>query len=52
MSTEPTKSSVEGIDEQHLVQKANRQDLRFAVIGFVVLVVRDGRPAGAGRWTS
>ena len=27
------------IDEQALVNKANRQDLRFAIIGFVVLVV-------------
>jgi len=39
MSTEVSKSSVEGIDEQRLVQKANRQDLRFAVTGFLVLVV-------------
>ena len=37
MSTEPAKSSVGGIDEQYLVRKANRQDLRFAVVGFVVL---------------
>jgi phosphate transport system permease protein len=27
------------IDEQSLVTKANRQDLRFAILGFVVLVV-------------
>ena len=39
MSTEVSKSSVEGIDEQRLVRKANRQDLRFAVMGFLVLVV-------------
>jgi len=39
MSTEVSKSSVEGIDEQRLVQKANRQDLRFAVTGFLVLVI-------------
>jgi len=39
MSTEVSKSNVEGIDEQHLVQKANRQDLRFAVTGFLVLVI-------------
>lgn len=38
MTIEPTKSSVGGIDEQYLVRKANRQDLRFAVIGFVVLL--------------
>ena len=38
MTTEPIKSSVGGIDEQYLVRKANRQDLRFAVIGFVVLL--------------
>jgi len=39
MSTEVSKSSVEGIDEQRLVRKANRQDLRFAVTGFLVLVI-------------
>ena len=39
MSTEVSKSSVERIDEQRLVQKANRQDLRFAVLGFLVLVI-------------
>jgi phosphate transport system permease protein len=38
MTTEPIKSNVGGIDEQCLVRKANRQDLRFAVIGFVVLL--------------
>jgi phosphate transport system permease protein len=27
------------IDEQSLVKKANRQDLRFAIIGFIVLLV-------------
>lgn len=37
MSTEPAKSSFGGVDEQYLVRKANRQDLRFAVVGFVVL---------------
>jgi phosphate transport system permease protein len=39
MSTEVQKSSAERIDEQSLVQKANRQDLRFAVLGFLVLVL-------------
>jgi phosphate transport system permease protein len=29
----------EKIDEQSLVKKANRQDLRFAIIGFIVLLV-------------
>ena len=31
--------AVEKIDELSLVNKANRQDLRFAVIGLVVLVL-------------
>jgi phosphate transport system permease protein len=39
MSTEVQNSSAERIDEQRLVQKANRQDLRFAVVGFLVLVL-------------
>ena len=38
MSTTDITTS-EKIDEQALVSKANRQDLRFAVIGFFVLVV-------------
>jgi phosphate transport system permease protein len=39
MSTEARQSSVERTAEQNLVKKANRQDLRFAVIGFCVLVI-------------
>ena len=39
MSTLVSKSSVDRIDEQRLVKKANRQDLRFAVMGFLVLVI-------------
>ena len=39
MSTEALNPSDEQIDEQRLVKKANRQDLRFAVMGFVVLVI-------------
>ena len=39
MSTEASNPSDEQIDEQRLVKKANRQDLRFAVMGFVVLVI-------------
>jgi phosphate transport system permease protein len=38
MSAELAKPVVEGIDEQRLVRRANRQDLRFAVVGFLVLV--------------
>jgi phosphate transport system permease protein len=39
MSADPAESSGRSIDEQNLVRKANRQDLRFAVLGFVVLMV-------------
>ncbi len=39
MSTETVNPVTGKIDEQALVTKANRQDLRFAIIGFVVLVV-------------
>jgi phosphate transport system permease protein len=34
-----TTTTIEAIDQQSLVSKANRQDLRFAVIGFAVLVI-------------
>ena len=37
MSTEAAKR--DKLDEQRLVEKANRQDLRFAVGGFLVLVI-------------
>jgi phosphate transport system permease protein len=37
--TDIPANRIERIDEQDLVKKANRQDLRFAVVGFVVLVV-------------
>lgn len=39
MSTDTANTGTGRIDEQSLVTKANRQDLRFAIIGFVVLVV-------------
>jgi phosphate transport system permease protein len=38
MSTEAAKRKKK-IDEHGLVEKANRQDLRFAVVGFLVLVI-------------
>jgi phosphate transport system permease protein len=38
MSTETAHIGSDRSDEQALVSKANRQDLRFAVLGFVVLV--------------
>jgi phosphate transport system permease protein len=38
MSTEAAKHNKK-IDEHGLVEKANRQDLRFAVVGFLVLVI-------------
>jgi phosphate transport system permease protein len=39
MSTDTANTDIGRIDEQSLVTKANRQDLRFAILGFVVLVV-------------
>jgi phosphate transport system permease protein len=39
MSADAAQSSVRSIDEQNLVRKAKRQDLRFAVLGFVVLML-------------
>jgi len=39
MSTDDTDTGIGKIDEQALVAKANRQDFRFAILGFVVLVV-------------
>ena len=39
MSNNRAQSGTGGIDEQTLVAKANRQDLRFAIIGFSVLVM-------------
>jgi phosphate transport system permease protein len=39
MSTDKTNTDSARIDQQALVTKANRQDLRFAVLGFVVLVI-------------
>jgi phosphate transport system permease protein len=39
MSAHPARSTGQRIDVQRLVRKANRQDLRFAVLGFVVLVL-------------
>ncbi|MEX2034233.1 MAG: phosphate ABC transporter permease PstA [Xanthobacteraceae bacterium] len=39
MSTDAANPDTGRIDEQALVTKANRQDLRFAILGFVVLVV-------------
>jgi len=39
MSSKLQNPGLSKIDEQRLVEKANRQDLRFAVIGFAVLVL-------------
>jgi phosphate transport system permease protein len=39
MGADVAQASGQGIDEQSLVRKANRQDLRFAVLGFLVLVL-------------
>jgi phosphate transport system permease protein len=39
MSTAVSDTTTNRIDEQALVAKANRQDLRFAIVGFVVLVM-------------
>jgi phosphate transport system permease protein len=39
MSIEANSAAVDSIDEKTLVKKANRQDLRFAIIGFVVLIM-------------
>jgi phosphate transport system permease protein len=39
MSADVAQFSGQSIDEQSLVRKANRQDLRFAVLGFLVLVL-------------
>ena len=39
MSADIAESSGRSIDEQNLVRKANRQDLRFAVLGFLVLML-------------
>ena len=39
MSTDMANTGTGRIDEQALVTKANRQDLRFAILGFVVLVI-------------
>jgi phosphate transport system permease protein len=38
MSTEIEDTTIVRFDEQALVAKANRQDVRFAILGFVVLV--------------
>jgi phosphate transport system permease protein len=42
MSTEVQKRALAKIDEQRLVKKANRQDLRFGVIGLAVLILAMG----------
>jgi len=39
MSTEAANSNIGRIDERAIVTKAKRQDLRFAILGFVVLTV-------------
>jgi phosphate transport system permease protein len=42
MSTEVQKRALAKIDEQRLVKKANRQDLRFGIIGLAVLILAMG----------
>jgi len=42
MSTEVQKRAFAKIDEQRLVKKANRQDLRFGIIGLAVLILAMG----------
>jgi phosphate transport system permease protein len=42
MGTEVQKRALAKIDEQRLVKKANRQDLRFGVIGLAVLILAMG----------
>ncbi|HET7680421.1 MAG TPA: phosphate ABC transporter permease PstA [Xanthobacteraceae bacterium] len=42
MSTEVQKPALAKIDEQRLVKKANRQDLRFGVMGLAVLILAMG----------
>ena len=42
MRTEVQKRALAKIDEQRLVKKANRQDLRFGIIGLAVLILAMG----------
>jgi phosphate transport system permease protein len=42
MSTEVQTRALAKIDEQRLVKKANRQDLRFGIIGLAVLILAMG----------
>jgi phosphate transport system permease protein len=42
MSTEVQQRALANIDEQRLVKKANRQDLRFGIIGLAVLILAMG----------
>ncbi len=42
MGTEVQKRALAKIDEQRLVKKANRQDLRFGIIGLAVLILAMG----------
>jgi hypothetical protein len=39
MSADAAQPSGRSIDQQDLVRKANRQDLRFAILGFLVLML-------------
>jgi phosphate transport system permease protein len=39
VTIEANPSSIEAIDEQRLVKRAKRQDFRFAIVGFCVLVI-------------